>query len=443
MSIASLISSHAPAATELRHRLHQIPELGYEEHETAALIRAELASLNVRQWPGLDGSPTATVALIGDARKPCVALRADIDALPVTEQTGLPYASTKPGRMHACGHDGHTATLIGVARALKEIESSLPVCVKLLWQPAEEGGGGAAGMIRAGVLDGRVGPKVRAIFGLHGWPALKVGVVATRPGPLLAATDTFSITFVGKGCHGAYPHLGNDPIVTACEAVVNLQQFVSRDLDPTEPAIVTVGRISGGTATNIIPDRATIEGTVRTLNPQTRKHVRESLDRRTRGIASAGGCAAEIEWTDGYPPTFNDPAMAEYVARTARQHLGQDCFIPAARPSMGGEDFAYYLEQVPGCFFLVGLQPCDIRRFTAIGSISRMMRWRWACACSWSWCGSSSWRPGRARCAQPLLSRSASRDRSHRTMASPSPAIARTPDDLSGARGTTPARCRA
>lgn len=368
MSIASLIKTHAAAAAELRHRLHQIPELGYEEHETAALIRAELASLNIRHWPGVDGSPTATVALIGDEHLPCIALRADIDALPITEQTGLPYQSTKPGRMHACGHDGHTATLIGVARALKEIESSLPVCVKLLWQPAEEGGGGAEGMIRAGVLDGRIGPKVSAIFGLHGWPALKVGIVATRPGPLLAATDTFSITFVGKGCHGAYPHLGSDPIVTACNAVVNMQQFVSRDLDPTEPAIVTVGRISGGTATNIIPDRTTIEGTVRTLNPQTRTHLRESLERRVNGVAAAGGCAAEINWTDGYPPTINDAAKADYVARIAREHIGPDSFVPAARPSMGGEDFAYFLEKVPGCFFLVGVQPRDRDSYPSLHS---------------------------------------------------------------------------
>jgi amidohydrolase len=368
MSTAQLIQKHAPAAAEARHRLHQIPELGFEELKTAALIRAELGQINVQHWAGLEGSPTATVALLGDVKKPCVAVRADIDALPIQEQTGLPYASTHPGKMHACGHDGHTATLIGVARALKEIESALPVCVKLLWQPAEEGGGGAVGMIRAGVLDGRVGPKVAAIFGLHGWPALKVGSVSTRPGPLLAATDTFSISFIGKGCHGAYPHLGHDPIVTACEAVVNLQQFVSRDLDPTEPAIVTVGKILGGTATNIIPDRTTIEGTARTLNPRTRKHVRESIERRVSGIAAAGGCKAEIEWTDGYPPTINDSAMADYVAKIARQSFGENSFVPAARPSMGGEDFAYYLEQVPGCFFLVGVQPRDSDAYPSLHS---------------------------------------------------------------------------
>src|SRR5262249_38098512 len=163
-----------------------------------------------------------TIAWIGDTNKPCVALRADIDALPITEETGLPYTSTHAGMMHACGHDGHIATLVGVASILKSIQNDLPVCVKLLWQPAEEGGGGAEKLVAAGVLDGRIGPKVTAIFGLHGWPGLKVGLIATKPGPLLAATGNFIATFTGTGCHGAFPHLGRDPIVTAAEAVVNL-----------------------------------------------------------------------------------------------------------------------------------------------------------------------------------------------------------------------------
>src|SRR5215208_796969 len=262
-----------PRLADLRHRLHRIPELGYQEFKTAAMIRAELDALGVAHVDGVAGAPTATVAWIGDTSKPCVALRADIDALPIIENTGLPYASTHAGLMHACGHDGHTATLVGVASVLKSMECELPVCVKLLWQPAEEGGGGAEKLVAAGVLDGRIGPEVAAIFGLHGWPGLKVGTVATKPGELLAATDQFYATFVGRGCHGAFPHTGTDPIVTACEAVVNLQQFVSREMDPTEPAVVTAGKIIAGTATNVIPDTATIEGTARTLTATSRKKI--------------------------------------------------------------------------------------------------------------------------------------------------------------------------
>jgi amidohydrolase len=351
------IEKLAPRLADLRHRLHQIPELGYQEFKTAAAVRAELDALGLPHVDGVPEAPTATIAWIGDTSKPCVALRADIDALPITENTGLPYASTHAGLMHACGHDGHMATLIGATSLLKSIEKELPVCVKLLWQPAEEGGGGAEKLVAAGVLDGRIGPEVRAIFGLHGWPGLKVGTVATKPGELLAATDQFYATFVGRGCHGAFPHTGTDPIVTACEAVVNLQQFVSREMDPTDPAVVTAGKIIAGTATNIIPDTATIEGTARTLTPAARKKIGQSIRRRCEGIAAAGGCELRFSWEEGYPPTVNDPAMADYVAKVARQTVGPDRYFPVPRPSMGGEDFAYYLEKVSGCFFLVGVEP--------------------------------------------------------------------------------------
>ncbi|MGH7179243.1 MAG: M20 metallopeptidase family protein, partial [Tepidisphaeraceae bacterium] len=325
--------------------------------KTAEMIRVELQRSGVKFVAGVEGAPTATVAWIGDADKPCIALRADIDALPIVERTGLNYASTHPGAMHACGHDGHTASLVGVASVLKSIERTLPVCVKLIWQPAEEGGGGAKVLCDAGVLDGRIGPKVQAIFGLHGWPALPVGTVSTRPGPLLAATDTFAINFVGKGCHAAFPHLGRDPIVTACEAVVNLQQFVSRDLDPTDSAVVTVGKINAGSATNVIPDRATVEGTARTLTEDARKLVREAMHRRCAGIAAANACDVEFNWQEGYPATVNDAKATEYVERIARQTIGENAYIPAARPVMGGEDFAYYLQRVPGCFFFLGVMP--------------------------------------------------------------------------------------
>jgi amidohydrolase len=359
MDVQSTIAAHAPRVTELRHRLHRIPELGYEEFQTAAVIRAELDGLGIEHIDGVPDAPTATIAWIGDISKPCIALRADIDALPILERTGLAYASTIEGRMHACGHDGHTATLVGTASVLKTLVRDLPVCLKFIWQPAEEGGGGGERLVREGVLDGRLGPKVRAIFGLHGWPGIKVGTVATKPGVLLAATDVFSITFTGRGCHGAYPHLGLDPIVTAAETVLNLQQFVSREFDPTDSAVVTIGTFHSGTAVNIIPDTATITGTARTLNEPARKKIRAALERRCAGIAAANDCQMKFDWIEGYPPTVNDAAMADYVANVSRQTLGAERFLPVSRPSMGGEDFAYYLEQVPGCFFLVGVEPPD------------------------------------------------------------------------------------
>ena len=361
MIVEELISAQLPLCAELRHRLHQIPELGYEEFKTAAAVRAELDRLGIEYVAGVEGAPTATIAWMGDPSKPCIALRADIDALPIVEQTGLEYASTHEGRMHACGHDGHTATLVGVAAIIKRLIAREPlnVCVKLMWQPAEEGGAGAEKLVAAGVLDGRIGPRVTAVFGLHGWPGLKVGTVATRAGALLAATDTWTAKFIGKGCHAAFPHVGRDPIVAACEAVLNLQQFVSREVNPVEPAVITVGMFNAGTAENIIPDHATIAGTARTLTPPLRAKIRESIERRCRGVALAAGCELEFDWCDGYPPTINDPAMTDYVAKVAKETLGPDRFYLAPFPSMGGEDFAYYLEKTPGCFFLVGVEPLE------------------------------------------------------------------------------------
>jgi amidohydrolase len=368
MELLAVIERQLPRTIELRHHLHRIPELGYEEVKTAGAIRAELDRLGIAHVDDIAEAPTATIAWIGDTSKPCIALRADIDALPIAEQTGCSYCSTHDGRMHACGHDGHISTLLGTAAVLKSIERQLPVCVKFIWQPAEEGGGGAERLCNAGALDGRIGPKVTAIFGLHGWPGLPVGMVSTKPGPLLAATDTFEATFVGRGCHGAFPHLGADPIVTAAEAVVNLQQFVSREMDPTDAAVVTIGTIQGGTTTNVIPDRATIAGTARTLNEPARKLIEASVRRRCEGIAHANGCKLDFTWERGYPPTVNDPAMADYVANIARQALGQDRFVPAARAVMGGEDFAYYLQQVAGCFFLVGVMPPDRTEYPSLHS---------------------------------------------------------------------------
>jgi amidohydrolase len=357
MNCESAINACLAEATELRHRLHRIPELAYEEVKTAGVIRGELDRMGIEHVDGVEGAATATIGVIGDVNKPCVALRADIDGLPILEKTGLTYASEHAGRMHACGHDGHIATLLGAAKVLNEMRERLGVCVKLIFQPAEENGGGAERIVKAGGLDGRIGPKVNAIFGLHGWPWLPVGTVATKAGAIMAATDVFKATIRGKGCHGAFPHLGADPIVAAAEAILDLQQIVSRELDPTEPGVVTVGMIRAGTATNIIPDEAVFEGTARTVSSGARTAMKSAIYRRVGAVASASRCSAEIEWTEGYPATVNDPEMTDYVAKVAREALGGQRFLMAGRPSMGGEDFAYYLEKVPGCFFYVGVEP--------------------------------------------------------------------------------------
>lgn len=355
-------------ATRLRRELHRIPELGFEEVQTAELIRAELRRLGIDHTAGPQSAPTATIAVLGDTAKPCVMLRADIDALPIPEASGVAWASTREGLMHACGHDGHTANLLGVAACLLEEAAALPVCVKLVFQPAEEGGAGGEKLVQAGILDDtpRFGPKVAAAFGLHGWPLYPLGTICSKPGPLLAATDNFHLTFRGRGGHAAMPHNTDDPLAAAASAVVNLQQFVSRELDPTEPAVLSVTQFHAGTTHNIIMEEAWFEGTVRTLSPEARIQAREAMERRACGIAEGARCDLEFRWEPGYPPTVNDPDMADYVARVARAVVGPDRYIPLARPTMGGEDFSYYLEKVPGCFFFLGLCPAGRECYPAL-----------------------------------------------------------------------------
>jgi len=365
MSLLEEATAIADWMVGLRRQIHRYPELMYEEVETSRLVRATLDGLGIPyKYPV---AKTGVVATIGRGGR-CVALRADMDALPIHEQADVPFRSEIDGKMHACGHDCHTAMLLGAARLLKARESALPGVVKLIFQPAEEGGGGASRLVRAGVLDGTIGPKVQAIFGLHGWPGLPVGLVSTKPGPVLAATDQFEATFTGVGCHGAFPHLGRDPIVTAAEVILNLQQHVSREMDPTEPGVVTVGTIHSGTATNIIPDSATITGTARTLSPDARAHAARAIRRRCELIGAANECRVDFTWIDGYPPTINDPAMTDYVQKITRATLGEQSFQLAPRPAMGGEDFAYYLEAVPGCFFFLGLCPTDRASYPSLHS---------------------------------------------------------------------------
>lgn len=352
--LESHIQSVLPELIALRRELHAHPELGYEEVQTQRRILEQIEKL-----PGLtvrrDVARTGIVATLGaDRTGPCVALRADMDCLPIEEQSGKPYASRVPGKMHACGHDGHVACLVGAARVLSRMADRLGGPVKFIFQPAEEGGAGGERMCAEGALDN---PPVRAIFALHGWPTLDVGTVGTRTGPALASTNPFEITIHGAGAHAAYPHRGVDPIVVAAHVIVALQTIVSRNTDPLDSVVVTVGKIEAGTAVNIIPPTATLLGTIRTLNPQTRRRTVERVDHIARHTAEALGARADVEIREGYPALINDDAATRYFLETAQAALGQEVVNAAVPASLGGEDFAYYAEKVPANFWRLGVRP--------------------------------------------------------------------------------------
>lgn len=369
-TLRSLIERELPGLVALRHDLHQNPELSYQEHRTSAVVRRELEALGVRHVAGLAGG-TGVLGLIpptraGSGARPAVALRADMDALPIEERTGRPYASRTPGVMHACGHDGHTAVLLGVARVLARLPDR-PNPVLLIFQPAEEGGGGGDRMCREGALDGRLaGVPARCIFGLHGWPQFEVGVVATRPGPMLAAVDNFDVTIAGVQCHAAYPHFGRDAVLASAHCIAAAQSVASRSISPLDSVVVSVGMIHGGSATNIIPAEVRFAGTVRSLVPHVRALARERFFEVVGNTAAAHGCAARIRWEESYPVTENDPGATEHFFRVARDALGAERVRALPVPTMGGEDFAYYGRHVPACFFALGLKPAGADSFPTL-----------------------------------------------------------------------------
>ncbi|MBA4028978.1 MAG: amidohydrolase [Planctomyces sp.] len=365
--LARAIDRALPELVALRHHLHMHPEVAYCEHGTCAVIAQGLERLGVAHTTGWAGG-TGVVAVIpatgdhaGNGRgdidgRRAVALRADIDALPITERTGLPYASVHAGRMHACGHDGHTAILMGAARVLAAWPSR-PRPVVLVFQPAEEGGGGADRMCREGLLDGaRTGVAVGCAYGLHGWPDLPLGHLGTRPGPLLAATDEFEVTLHGVQCHAAYPQRGADPVLAAAQCISAAQSIASRTVGPLDSVVVSVTQVRAGTASNVIPDRAHFSGTLRTLKTQTRATVKRRFDELVRGVAGAMGCRAEIAWHDGYPVTHNDPALTERFFAAAARLVGPERVHRIEHPTMGGEDFSYYAQRVPAVFYCLGLR---------------------------------------------------------------------------------------
>lgn len=347
-------------ATDIRHDLHAHPELGYAEHRTAGVIRRALDELEIEHVDNLAGG-TGTIAHIPATTSPdaapTIALRADIDALPITEETGKPYASTIEGLMHACGHDGHVATLLGTANVLAST-AHRPNNILLIFQPAEEGGAGADKLCREGVLNGSlIGRPVDQIYGLHGWPELPTGQVETKVGALLAATDEFTVTIRGKGGHAAYPHRCVDPIVVASHIVTALQTIASRRVAPYDSVVVTVGAIHAGSTFNVIPDSAEIKGTIRTLLDATRKLAEEEFRHITSTVAEAFGATAEIHWETGYPATHNHEGPTRRFTSIARAALGDDNVIERNHATMGGEDFSFYALHVPACFFFLGIRP--------------------------------------------------------------------------------------
>ncbi len=367
MDLADRIASELDDLTRIRRDLHAHPEIRFEERRTSKVVQDELARLGIPFVAGLGGhvpgegtGVLAHLPATAGTPGPCIGLRADMDALPITERTGRPYASTNPGVMHACGHDGHTTTLLGAARVLASMEHR-PNPVTFVFQPAEEGGAGGEKMCRDGALTGgpggSQGSPVTRMYGLHGWPGLPIGTVGTRPGPLLAATDEIKITIKGRQGHAAYPHMAADPIVAMAHIITAAQTIASRSVAPVDSVVVTFGSVHAGTTNNVIPEIATMHGTIRTLRAETRELAKARLAEIVEGVARSMGCEGRMVIEEGYPVTLNDAAEAERVLETARQASFARDSVLVPEPSMGGEDFSYYAERVPSCFFLVGLKP--------------------------------------------------------------------------------------
>lgn len=347
-----LIKPLLPELVALRHELHQHPELAYEEHQTAARIVDQLQHLpGIELRTGVAG--TGVVATLGAERPgPCVALRADMDALPMEEIGDHGHRSTVPGKMHACGHDGHVTCLVGAARVLAQLGDELEGPVKFLFQPAEEGGAGGLKMCEEGVLES---PTVAAIFGLHGWPELTQGQIGVRNGGFLASADRLQIKVRGVGAHAAYPHQGIDTVLVAAHIIVALQSIAARNTEPLDSVVVTVAQIHGGTADNIIPAEVQLSGTIRTLNSETRRLTMERVRRVATDTARAFGATAEVRIDEGYPVLENDSEATDYVRRVAE---GADGVVPTEiSPVMGAEDFAFYAQRVPASFFTLGMRP--------------------------------------------------------------------------------------
>ncbi|KHL24657.1 amidohydrolase [Croceibacterium mercuriale] len=343
----------APRLVALRRAIHAEPELGLQTPLTLAKVREELADLPL-DWREGTSATGAIAILTGGRPGGSVLLRGDMDALPMAEATGLPFASTIAGRMHACGHDAHTAMLTGAARLLAARQHELAGEVRFMFQPGEEGFHGARHMIEDGLLD----PRPDAAFALHIMPDMPHGQVTCRPGTMMAAADMLRIVVTGRGGHASLPHQTRDPVPVAAEIITAIQALVTRRYSAAEATVITITTLQAGSAHNVIPNEVVLIGTVRTLSAERRADVRGALARLADGIAGAHDCTAEVTVTDGFPPTVNDPRAAALVAEVAGA-LPQADYVPMAHPLMGAEDFSYVLQQVPGAMAFLGVAPAD------------------------------------------------------------------------------------
>jgi amidohydrolase len=351
--VRGMVAEMYEELVELRRDLHAHPELAFEEVRTSRKVASWLMRLGLAVQTGV--AQTGVIATLSGARPgPTVALRADMDALPLQDEKDVPYRSRVNGRMHACGHDAHTAMLLGAAAVLVRLRERLAGNVRFLFQPAEEGPGGALPMIEAGALEG-----VDVIFAQHVTPSLEAGTVAVADGPAMAAVDDFRLVLHGQGGHAGYPHRAVDAIQIAGQVIVGLQPLISRYVDPLSPAVVTIGRIEGGSAENLIAERVTLRGTIRTFDRLLRDEIPQRIEQIVSGITAAYG--GHYEWTlfPGYPALINHAREVGRIRQVAGEVLGP-ARVFEAPPSMGGEDFSYYLERVPGCLWWLGAMPKQV-----------------------------------------------------------------------------------
>jgi amidohydrolase len=352
MPIPSAVQDLVPDAQTWRRDIHQNPELLYDVERTAKYVADRLTAFGCDEVKTSIGR-TGVVGVIRGAKggsTRAIGLRADMDALPIEEATNLPYRSRIPGKMHACGHDGHTAMLLGAARRLAQTRNFAGNAV-VIFQPAEEGGGGAKAMIDDGLMD-RFG--VEEVYGMHNWPSLPVGSFMLRKGPLMAAADEITITIEGRGGHAAMPHQGVDPVVAGAQIVLALQTIASRNLDPLDACVVSVTQFHAGTTNNVIPQSAWLNGTTRTLRAGTRDMVERRIREIAAGLASAAGAEARVEYRRNYPATVNHPAQTDFATKVARKVAGDSQVDSNAMPVMGAEDFSFMLEARPGAFIFLG-----------------------------------------------------------------------------------------
>jgi len=351
MPVINRIAEFHNDMKEWRQHIHSNPELGYDCHETAAYVVDKLKSFGVDKIDtGI--AQSGVVALIHGqgGEGPTIGLRADMDALPIQEVRNHAYKSRNEGKMHACGHDGHTAMLLGAARYLAETRN-FKGTVALIFQPAEEGGGGGLAMCEEGVMDTY---NISQVYGLHNHPGEGFGEFLTRPGPLMAAADTFSINVVGKGAHAAMPHLGIDTVLVACQIAQSLQMIAARNTDPLKSCVLSITTIHAGSAHNVIPETAELGGTVRTLDEEVREMVIARMEQVATNVAAAHGAQATLNYRRGYPVTVNHPAETEFAAGVARAIVGDDKVDTDVAPMMGAEDFSYMLESRPGAYLFLG-----------------------------------------------------------------------------------------